>query len=82
MITIKDLSEKFGALNTLGGSDPPTANRRVTSTTQALSTALSTIYTPDILEGQNTFLGIVMFHYPTQIPRQGKKQEQKKSGVD
>lgn len=74
-ITIKDMGEIYGSLNEIEPNVGPSGDRRITSTTDALSRALSDLYTPDALENRNTFLGIVLISYPTRLPRQGSKQE-------
>lgn len=74
-ITIKDIGDTFGSLNELDAPPGPSGDRRITSTTEALSAALAKAYTPDSLEGRTTFIGIVLISYPTKLPRQGSKQE-------
>ena len=74
-LTIKDVGDVYGSLNELSRNPGPSADRRITTTTEALSAALASIYTPDALAGKTTFLGIVLISYPTKLPRQGSKQE-------
>ena len=74
-LTVKDVGEIYGSLNEISANPGPSADRRATTTTEALSRALADIYTPDALADKTTFLGIVLISYPTKLPRQGSKQE-------
>jgi len=74
-LTVKDIGEIYGSLNEISANPGPSADRRATTTTEALSRALADIYTPDALADKTTFLGIVLISYPTKLPRQGSKQE-------
>ena len=74
-LTVKDIGEIYGSLNEISANPGPSADRRATTTTEALSRALAEIYTPDALADKTTFLGIVLISYPTKLPRQGSKQE-------
>ena len=64
-LTVKDIGEIYGSLNEISANPGPSADRRATTTTEALSRALADIYTPDALADKTTFLGIVLISYPT-----------------
>lgn len=64
-----DIFETYGAFNDLTvGDKTPIASRRTLTTTEALSLALESYYTPDVLKGKSVYDGVVMASIPANTP--------------
>jgi len=64
-----DIFETYGAFNDLTvGGKTPIASRRTLTTTEALSLALESHYTPDVLKGKSVYDGVVMASIAAKTP--------------
>ena len=75
-LTIKDISEVYGALNDLQVGDTPKADRRTLDTTLAISEVVAKHFTADTLADKDEFLGVVLVSIPTRQPRLSSKGQQ------
>jgi len=69
----QDIDNVYGAMNSLEPDSGPIADRNVTTSTDALLTVISEIYTPNTLKNKNQFNGIVLYTKPSAFPLRESK---------
>ena len=73
-VDIQDIDGVYGSMNEVQvGDQAPIGDRRSTSSTAALQSAIESIYTPDSLRNKNQFRGILLFSKPSKFPIRSSK---------